>query len=262
MTSMISRFVLPTLAVLFAMSGNPGCAVAADAGNSQYYELRIYITRSEEQQKRINDYWQNAAVPAYNRMGIQPVGVFTDLESSATNKVYVFIPCDSLDVFAAIPAKLGSDPIYQKAAAEFLGAPKSNPVYERFETSLLVAFDGMKRMVVPSAEKKPNVFELRTYLSPSEDKGLNKIRMFESGEISTMKEVGLAPIFYGRTLAGPQMPSLFYMTCGQNLDEHKKHWQAFSAAPVWKKLQSDPQYKDNMSGSIKLLLKRTSASQI
>ena len=58
------------------------------------------------------------------------------------------------------------------------------------------------------------------------------------------------------------MPSLVYMTCGENMEEHKKHWQAFSAAPLWKQLQADPQYKYNMSGSIKLLLKRTSASQI
>ncbi|MGD0812691.1 MAG: hypothetical protein ABSA83_03730 [Verrucomicrobiota bacterium] len=49
-------------------------AVAAGAGQPQYYELRVYSTKSEQQQKLVSDYWQNAAVPAYNRMGIQPVG--------------------------------------------------------------------------------------------------------------------------------------------------------------------------------------------
>ena len=86
--------------------------------------------------------------------------------------------------------------------------------------------------------------------------------MFESGEITTMKEVGLAPVFYGRTVVGGHMPCLVYMTCGENLDEHKKHWQGFSAAPVWKQLQADPQYKDNMTGMIKVMLKRTAASQL
>ena len=86
--------------------------------------------------------------------------------------------------------------------------------------------------------------------------------MFESGEITTMKEVGLAPIFYGRTLVGAHLPSLVYMTCGKNLEEHKLHWQGFSAAPVWKQLQKDPQYKDNMTGMIKVMLKRTPASQL
>lgn len=262
---MIPRFFLQSavvLAAVFAVIGNPSRTAAADSGKPQYYELRVYTTQSEAQQKRVNDYWQNAAVPAYNRMGIQPVGVFTEMQDSATNKIYVLIPCDSLETFAAIPAKLGADANYQKAAAEFLSAPKSNPAYEHFESSLLVAFDGMKHIAVPPPEKKPNVFELRTYLSPSESKGLNKIQMFESGEITTMKEVGLAPIFYGRTVVGPHMPSLIYMTSGENLDEHKKHWQGFSSAPVWKNLQADPQYKDNMTGMIRILLKRTSASQI
>lgn len=262
---MISRIVLHSTMILVAavaIIGQLTHAVAADADKHQYYELRVYATQSTEQQQRVNDYWQTAAIPAYNRMGIQPVGVFTEQEDSATNKIYVLIPCDSVEMFAAIPAKLAEDTDYQKAAAEFLNASKTNAAYERFESSLLVAFDGMKHICVPPADKKPNVFELRTYKSPSEDMGLNKIKMFESGEITTMKEVGLAPIFYGRTLVGSTMPSLTYMTCGVNMDEHKSHWQAFSAAPVWKLLQADPQYKDNMIGMIKVMLKRTPASQI
>jgi hypothetical protein len=58
------------------------------------------------------------------------------------------------------------------------------------------------------------------------------------------------------------MPSLVYLTSGENLDEHKKHWQGFSADPVWKKLQADPQYKDNITSAIKVILKRTTASQL
>ena len=250
-----------SLAAGVAVIGNPFRAAAADAGN-QYYELRIYTTTSDAQRQRVNDYWQSAAIPAYNRMGIQPVGVFTEQEDSSTNNIYVLIPCDSLEIFTAIPAKLAADADYQKAAADYLSAPKPNPAYDRFESSLLVAFDGMKHISVPPADKKPNVFELRTYKSSSEGKGLNKIQMFESGEITVMKEVGLAPIFYGRKVVGSHMPCLVYMTCGVNADDHKKHWSAFGAAPVWKQLQADPQYKDNMIGMIRVILKRTAASQI
>jgi hypothetical protein len=258
---MIQR-ILIAIAAVVVVPGHPFHATAAGSDKPQYYELRIYTTKSEDQQKRVNDYWQNAAVPACNRMGIQPVGVFTELQDSATNSIYVLIPCDSLETFAAIPATLAADADYQKAAADFLSAPKSNPAYERFESSLLVAFDGMKHMELPPPDKKPNVFELRTYLSPSEGKSLNKMKMFESGEIPLMKQVGLAPIFYSRTLVGLHMPCLVYMTCGVNLDEHKKHWQAFSASAIWEELTRDPQFKDNMNGVIRIILKRTSASQI
>ena len=250
------------LATAVSLFVNPSRTAAADSDTPQYYELGIYTTKSAEQQQAVNDYWQNAAVPAYSRMGIQPIGVFTELSDSPTNGIYVLIPCDSLDIFAAIPAKLAADATYQAAAHDFLSAPTSKPAYVRFESSLLVAFNGMKHIAVPPADKKPNVFELRTYMSSSESKGLNKIQMFESGEITLMKEIGLAPIFYGRTLIGPHMPCLVYLTCGVNMEEHNQHWDKFSSAPVWKDLQNDPQYKNNVSGVIKIMLKRTSASQI
>jgi hypothetical protein len=262
---MISRTYLQLvifLAVIVTVIANPSRIAAADADKPQYYEVRVYATKSAEQQQRINDYWQSAAVPAYNRMGIQPIGVFTELQDSATNKIYVLIPCDSLEIFAAIPDKLAADTNYQQAAADFLSASKANSAYERFESSLLVAFDGMKQLSVPPADKKPNLFELRTYLSPSEGKGLNKVQMFNSGEIPLMKQVGLAPVFYGRTIVGANMPCLTYMLSGENLEAHKQHWQGFGNAPVWKKLSGDPQYKDNVSGIISIMLKRTAASQI
>ena len=258
----ILRQFIVALAALLTLSGFAGHLAAADADKPQYYELRVYATQSEAQQRQVNDYWQNAAIPAYNRLGIQPVGVFTELQDSATNSIYVLIPGDSLEVFAAIPARLAADADYQKTAAEFLNAPKTNPAYARFESSLLVAFDGMKRMVVPPADKKPNVFELRTYMSASEGVGLNKIKMFDSGEISLMKEIGLAPVFYGRTIAGLHMPCLVYLTCAENLDAHKQHWRVFSSSPVWQAMSGDPQYKDNVSRIISILLKRTAASQI
>ena len=260
MCSWLALTVTTCLTFLAALLGQS--ARAAEAEQPQYYELRVYTTQSAAQQQRINDYWQNAAVPAYNRLGIRPIGVFTEIAESATNQIYVLIPCDSLEIFAAIPAQLAADTVYQKAAGEFLSASKTNAAYERFESSLLVAFDGMKHLNLPPADKKPEVFELRTYMSPSEQKGLNKIQMFENGEIPTMKAVGLAPIFYGRTLAGLHMPCLVYLTCGENLAAHKQHWQEFNNAPVWKKLQADPQYKGNVSATIRLLLKRTAASQI
>jgi len=127
-----------------------------------------------------------------------------------------------------------------------------------------VAFDGMKRLAVPAgaAAKKPRIFELRTYQSHSESKGINKVKMFNSGEIPLMQEVGLSPVFFGQTVVGSQMPNLVYMVSGESREAHKVHWKAFFDAPMWKKLIGDSQYKDNVSKVISVFLKRTSASQI
>lgn len=259
-------FLQSTLA-LAAFAGILAVAPSALAGGSappQYYELRVYSTKSELQQKLVNDYWQNAAVPAYNRMGIRPVGVFTELQDSPTNHLFVLIPCDSLAIFAAIPARLAADAVYQSASAQFMDVTKTNAPYERIESSLNIAFDTMKKLVPPplAADKSPCVFELRTYESPSEDKGINKVRMFNSGETTLMRDVGLSPVFFSQTLVGPQMPNLVYMLSGANMDEHNKHWQAFRDSPIWKKLSTDPQYQNNVSRVINVFLKRTAASQI
>ena len=255
-----SQFIFALMVTLVVLA-HPFNA-EADSGSSQYYELRVYSTKSAEQQQRISDYWQQAAIPAYNRMGIQPIGVFTEWNDSPTNRIYVVIPYDSLEIFEATPAKLADDTNYQQAAAEFLDAAKPNLPYDRYESSLLIAFDGMKHLSVPSPDKKPNLFELRTYLSPNDNAGLNKVRMFNSGEIPLMQEVGLGPIFYGRTLIGSQLPCLTYMLSGNSPEEHQKNWKKFNNAPVWKGLINDPQYKGNVSGVISIMLKRTFASQI
>jgi hypothetical protein len=243
---------------------SPGEARGADGSGRQYYELRVYTTKSERQQQLINDYWEKAGAPAYNKMGVKPIGVFTPLEASETNKIYVLIPFDSVEAVAAVPQKLAADKDYQKATEEFMSLPKTNAAYVRFESSLLIAFEGMKHLAVPpsTAEKKPWVFELRTYMSQNEAKGNNKVEMFNAGEIQIMKDVGLSPVFFAQTLVGSGMPSLTYMISGESREEHRKHFGGFSSHPIWKKLSGDPQYKDNVSGIVSVFLKRLPASQI
>lgn len=239
-------------------------AEAADTESPQYYELRTYHTQSEEQQRLINDYWEKAAIPAYNRLGIAPIGVFTEVKDSPTNRVIVLIPFATAGAYAAIPEQLAADAAYRSAAADYLNTPKSAPAYVRFESSLLVAFDGMKQIAVPpsAADKKPWIFELRMYQSRSESMGANKVKMFNAGEIPLMKEVDLSPVFFGKTLIGAEQPNLIYMVSGENEKVHQTHWKAFFEAPVWKKLIGDSQYKDNVSKVINVFLKRTPASQI
>jgi hypothetical protein len=79
---------------------------SADGSSArQYYELRVYTTQNEKQQALINDYWQKAGIPAYNRAGVEPIGVFTETQDSPTNKVYVLIPFNSLSAFESLPAR-------------------------------------------------------------------------------------------------------------------------------------------------------------
>lgn len=238
-------------------------AQAADTAR-QYYELRVYSTKDTNQLALVADYWQKAAVPAYNRASLKPIGVFTDIADSATNKVYVLVPIDDAAAFASLNEKLAADKEYETASADFMNRSKNNAPYTRLDVSILHAMTGMPQLAAPATKPGQGdwIFELRTYISPTEAKGQNKIAMFNDGEIQVMKDVGLNPVFFAGTIAGPQMPNLIYMVSAANRDDLKKAWGAFGPNPTWKKLAADPKYKDNMTGIQNVFLKRLPASQL
>lgn len=45
-----------------------------------YYELRTYTLKDANQQRLVEDYLEKAAIPALNRLGIENIGVFTELK--------------------------------------------------------------------------------------------------------------------------------------------------------------------------------------
>ena len=234
--------------VLAGAAGDAATQQTGESGSSpQFYLWRQYLLRNGPQPRRLSDYLQNAAIPALNRLGHSPVGVFNVVAGVPGPTAYVLIPFSSLDGLATLEAGLERDQEYMRAAAPYLDVPATDPAYIREETSLLAAFPKFPRPVVPAATatKGPRLFELRTYESPSEKAHLAKVRMFsELGEIEIFKRVGLTPVFFSRTLAGPRMPSLVYMLVHENMAGREKSWEAFSSDPEWKKLASTPGYSD------------------
>jgi len=241
--------------------------------NREYYELRAYRLKTGANQELLHTYIEKAAIPALNRLGVKPVGVFvqqertgapdpTELRDAST--VLVLRTYPSLEVFATATAGLSADPEYQKAGAEYLNAPKASPAFERIDSWLMLAFAGLPKLELPAycKEKKARMFELRTYESHSELKALKKVEMFNAGEIDLMRQVGLGPIFYGQALIGSNLPHLTYMVSAENPDAHKKHWDTFRASPIWDKLKNDPQYADTVSKIANRFLVPTAYSQI
>ena len=246
---------------------------ATGPGNREYYELRGYRIKGEANRGLLDAYIEKAAIPALNRLGVKPVGVFVQQERAGAPDptevrdaltVLVLRTYPSLEVFAQAAARLSADAEYQQAGAEYLNSPKSNPAFERIDSWLILAFAGLPKLELPvyCREKKARMFELRTYESHSELKALKKVEMFNAGEIDLMRQVGLGPIFYGQALIGSNLPHLTYMVSGENQEEHKKHWGAFGSHPTWTKLKNDPQYADTVSKIKNQFLVPTSYSQI
>jgi len=228
-------------------------ASAADAPMApgrDYYELRAYRLKQGAPHSLLDSYLSKAFIPALNARGIAAVGVFTEPDAKDGPAVWVLIPHPSLESVAFVTASINTDPAVLAAGADYLTSPtKANPAFDRIDSWLHLAFAGLPTLAVPALATagKPRIFEMRTYESPTELKALNKVDMFNAGEIGLMQQLDLSPVFYGQGLVGRDLPHLTYMLCSPDMETHKKNWAAFGSHPVWTKLKNDPQYADNVS---------------
>jgi len=248
-----------------AMLAGPSAAALAQEPVREFYELRTYEMQTGNRKAVLHDYLEKACLPAWNRLGIKPVGVFTVLSGANALSLYVLVPHPELASLVSLPERLAGDAEYQRAAAPYLSASIDNPAYVRFETTLLRAFPLVPRVRVPAetAGNKPRIFELRTYESHSEAAALRKIEMFnQGGEIGIFDRVGLRSVFYGQTLVGQRQPNLVYMTVHTDMVAREKAWEAFGNSPDWKTLRADPAFANTVSATTVTFLRPTAYSQI
>ncbi|MBM4018311.1 MAG: NIPSNAP family containing protein [Planctomycetes bacterium] len=248
-------------AALAAMAGTAGGGEAA-AGARELLELRLYRAEAGEMRGRLDKFLAEAAIPAWNRIGIRPVGVFAAADDS-TADLYVVMSHKTAESFAAAPARLEADAEYRKAGAALLDTPKTSPTYLRIETSLMLAFEQAPRLEAPVERKPGRVFQLRIYESHCDERARLKIDMFNGGgEISIFRRAGLTWVFFGQTLAGAKMPNLTYMVGFADDDARKAAWDRFGKDPEWVKLRADRKYADTVSTITNIVLKPTAYSQI
>lgn len=223
----------------------PAAATASASKESagQYYELRIYTLKNADQQKLVENYYQGAAIPALNAMGIKNVGVFTEMKPEGQTKLYVLIPYSDLAQVVRVSDAIDTNAEWKAKGAAYLNAAATAPAYERIESSLMKAFKHSPQLAVPGSGQR--IFELRQYQSPTEAAGKKKVEMFnDQGEIDIFKRLGFKPVFWGETIVGPQRPNLTYMVTFDDMAAKDAHWKAFGGDPQWKKISAVPEYAD------------------
>ncbi len=227
----------------------------------QLLELRVYRVGSEAQQKRLEEFLAKAMVPALGRIGISPVGVFRPAKEGELG-LYVLLPHGSAESVVTCTARLLADAKFARDGAAWLDLPMSDPLYRRVESSLLLAFDGVPKVELHS-RKDSRIFQLRIYESHSLKKGQKKIEMFNTGgELGVFRLCDMNPVFFGEALVGTKVPNLTYMLVFDDDEARKVAWGKFLKHPDWKKLKSDPQYKDTVSDITNIFLKPAPCSQI
>ena len=224
-----------------AAAGFAGSARAADAPRNAIIELRrIQLRNSPDNQRQRNTDYLRQQQTALERAGAGPIGIFSSNIAPNGPFLLMLTSFPSLAAIDEIAAKLAADAGYQKARDAYHALPGLN--YERFETSLLRAFDGYPSVVPPPDDgKRPaRLFEVRTYESNSLGTLRKKVKMFNDGEIGAFQRAGGQPVFFGETFVGANQPSLTYMLSYDDLAARDKVWRAFGADPEWQKLRATP----------------------
>lgn len=226
----------------------------ASAQERQWFRVSLYHLNSEDAEALFDKTFAEAVLPALERQGIAPVGVFApvhlekDKEKPLSRQRCVITPLSSPDQLVSISEKMGQDAEFMEKAAAYLGVGKDAAVFSRVESSLLYAFEGMPRLVVPKKETdSARLFELRVYESHSEMKGKLKVQMFNEGEMGIFKEAGVQSVFFGEAVIGKNLPNLTYMTVYNDEAHRGEVWKKFSAHPKWKEMSKMELYKDTVS---------------
>jgi hypothetical protein len=241
-------------------AGKISVAAPRPAGKKELYELREYEIHFHGNQNALHEYLEKGLIPALNKYGVKNVGVFKELGKTEPAKVYMLIAYPSFEDYLSITTKVKGDSDFIKNSASWDKMPAEVPVFNRYDTSLLIAFDGYPALKVPARE--PRIFEIRTYEGYNEDAVKRKIKMFNEEEFTIFNRTGLHPVFFGEAIAGPHLPCLTYMITFKDMEERDKNWAAFGADADWKRVSADAKYADTVSNIRRVFLEPVPYSQV
>ena len=92
-----------------------GGALAQEVSPREFYELRTYEMQTGNRRAVLNEFLEKAFIPALNRLGSKPVGVFSVVSGSNGLNLFVLVPHASLESFLTAPAGLAADPEYPES---------------------------------------------------------------------------------------------------------------------------------------------------
>lgn len=217
-------------------------AAERETGGNQIFELRCYRLRNSktDQFGRLTAFFEAEHLPMTKRTGIAAQGYFRVTLGEYTPRVFTLSAFDSLTDMDEKRKARAADKQWMQAADDF-GA-QDYPQYDRVESRLLRAFDGMKAIEVPDKADKPRAFDLRVYEQETFRDTREKTRMFNEEEIQIFRDCGINPLFFAETIVGPGMPSIAYMTHYPDMDARGKAWRAFASSDDWNRIKKVPKW--------------------
>lgn len=242
-----------------ALAANTINAKPANSLSKNLYELKVYRLPGRSSKNLLKNYYNNAVIPFLNNRGAK-VGAFDEYSMEEPPMVYIIHVHESPEDYWNTIHEMKTDRTFLDAAEEYFSLPPNQPVFERYETFLLEAFNSIPDMRMPAENR--NLFELRTYESYNEDALRRKVKMFNKEELPLFEKVGLHPVFFGEILAGRYMPALIYMLWFKDMEERETNWNKFRNSEEWGKMSGKKEYANTVSKVNKKFLVPADYSQI
>lgn len=225
-------------------------AAGAEGEAPAFYLLEQYFLKNGTQGARLATFLQAGRMEAAARLSVPgPRIVLEGLIAPHMPQVAVVTPYSSLEEMREGRAKLGADARYRAALAQWEAGDEAP--YESYAEALLQAAPYAPPLELSTpAGKRPRVFELRVYHSPTERQLAALHERFAGPEIQIFSRSGIHPVLYSSTLFGLQKPNLVYLTPFDDLAAREKAWAAFSADPQWVKVRAESVAKHGQISSI------------
>lgn len=244
------KFIAAAAALPFTAAAASGTTSLAE-GDRQLIELRTYEIKFGGSGKgRLLDYLLEVLAPTLRRMGCPWVKVLKERGDAEPAKIWCMIAYPDAATYVKTQ-DLSGNVDFRTASADYDALGPEKPIFNRYTSSLLLAFTGMPEV---TDSEEASLYELRTYEGYSEDATRRKISMFNDEEIPLFHETGLHPVFFGDMIAGPYRPSLVYMLHFKDMAERNANWSTFANHPEWKRMVADPKYANTVSNIQKVFL--------
>ncbi len=221
------------------------------ATDKELYELRTYEIKFGGSQNNLKTFLRDVYQPAVRRAGANKFLMFNEYGQTDPAKLWVLISYPSAQAYLQCQ-QLGTDATFVSESQEYNDIAPEGRIYNRYGSSLLLAFGGMPKMMDPI--EGAGLFELRTYEGYSEDAVRRKIMMFDKEEIDLFLRVKLNPVFFGEMISGPYRPCLTYMVNFKDMAERDANWDDFRVHPDWAAMRVRPEYANTVSNIRKRFL--------
>ena len=223
-------------AALLSAAAQETAHAQASGDQTQFYLLDYFYLRQGGQAARLNEFF-SSQMPLIAK-NTRAVGVFTSIVGPHQPMTLMLSGFASLDEIDAAGLRMAKSAEFQAAQRKLEGG--SEPAYDRSDRVLLRAARFSPEIVpLKDKPKRPRVFELRAYHSPTYRQLQILHERFAGPEIAIFHRSGIFPILYGDTMIGPNMPNQMYLTPFDDLAAREKAWDVFGADPEWVKARAE-----------------------